>query len=80
MPSTARFRRDLGRKARVKLTVPRRLKPHVTIKYPESEFIDLIRKGLRGLAPDSSRDTGFSRSDCRDQRDPAIDRVRGERA
>ena len=41
------------------LAVRRTPKPHVTIKYLEPDFTDLFRKGLRGLAPDGTRDTGF---------------------
>ncbi|HEY2833836.1 MAG TPA: site-specific integrase [Sporichthyaceae bacterium] len=49
-----------GRRVRVNLAVRRTPKPHVTIKYLEPDFVELFRKGLRGLAPDGSRDTGFS--------------------
>ncbi|MGW5146816.1 hypothetical protein [Rhodococcus koreensis] len=49
-----------GREVRVNLAVRRTPKPHVTIKYLEPEFIDLFRRGLRGLAPDGTADTGFS--------------------
>jgi integrase len=49
-----------GREVRVNLAVRRTPKPHVTIKYLEPDFIDLFRKGLRGLAPDGTADTGFS--------------------
>ena len=48
-----------GREVRVNLAVRRTPKPHVTIKYLEPDFIDLFRKGLRGLAPDGAADTGF---------------------
>lgn len=41
------------------LAVRRTPKPHVTIKYLEPDFTELFRKGLRGLAPDGSQDTGF---------------------
>ncbi len=49
-----------AREVRVNLAVRRTPKPHVTIKYLEPDFIDLFRKGLRGLAPDGAGDTGFS--------------------
>ena len=49
-----------GREVRVNLAVRRTPKPHVTIKYLEPDFTDLFRKGLRGLAPDGNRDTGFA--------------------
>ncbi|HKH50574.1 MAG TPA: hypothetical protein VKA77_02030 [Mycobacterium sp.] len=49
-----------GRDVRVNLAVRRTPKPHVTIKYLEPDFIELLRKGLRGLAPDGTADTGFS--------------------
>ena len=42
------------------LAVRRTPKPHVTIKYLEPDFTELFRKGLRGLAPDGSRDSGFA--------------------
>ena len=32
----------------------------MTIKYLEPDFTELFRKGLRGLAPDGSRDSGFA--------------------
>jgi site-specific recombinase XerD len=49
-----------GRDVRVNMAVRRTPKPHVTIKYLEPDFTDLFRKGLRGLAPDGNRDTGFA--------------------
>ena len=49
-----------GREVRVNLAARRTPKPHVTIKYLEPDFTDLFRKGLRGLAPDGNRDTGFA--------------------
>jgi len=49
-----------GRDVRVNLAVRRTPKPHVTINFLEPDFIDLFRKGLRGLAPDGTADTGFS--------------------
>src|SRR6478752_1586283 len=48
-----------GREVRVNLAARRTPKPHVTIKYLEPDFTELFRKGLRGLAPDGSQDTGF---------------------
>ena len=42
------------------LAVRRTPKPHVTIKYLEPDFTELFRKGLRGLAPDGTHDTGFA--------------------
>lgn len=48
------------REVRVNLAVRRTPKPHVTIKYLEPEFVELFRRGLRGLAPDGTADTGFS--------------------
>lgn len=62
-PFTYRAARALfagtGREVRVNLAVRRTPKPHVTIKYLEPDFTELFRKGLRGLAPDGSQDTGF---------------------
>ncbi|MCZ4103571.1 site-specific integrase [Streptomyces sp. H39-C1] len=62
-PFTYRSARALfagtGREVRVNLAVRRTPKPHVTIKYLEPDFTELFRKGLRGLAPDGSQDTGF---------------------
>ena len=49
-----------GREVRVNLAVRRTPKPHVTIKYLEPDFTELFRNGLRGLAPDGDRDTGFA--------------------
>jgi len=49
-----------GREVRVNLAVRRTPKPHVTIKYLEPDFVELFRKGLHGLAPDGTVDTGFS--------------------
>ena len=49
-----------GRDVRVNLAVRRTPKPHVSIKYLEPDFTDLFRKGLRGLAPDGTHDTGFT--------------------
>jgi integrase len=48
-----------GREVRVNLAVRRTPKPHVAIKYLEPDFTELFRRGLRGLAPDGSQDTGF---------------------
>jgi integrase len=48
-----------GREVKVNLAVRRTPKPHVTIKYLEPDFTELFRKGLGGLAPDGSQDTGF---------------------
>ena len=63
-PFTYRSARALfagtGRGIRVNLAVRRTPKPHVTIKYLEPDFTELFRKGLRGLAPDGSRDSGFA--------------------
>lgn len=63
-PFTYRSARALfagtGREVRVNLAVRRTAKSHVTIKYLEPDFTDLFRKGLRGLAPDGTADTGFS--------------------
>lgn len=63
-PFTYRSARALfagtGREVRVNLAVRRTPKPHVTIKYLEPDFTDLFRKGLRGLAPDGSEDSGFA--------------------
>ncbi len=63
-PFTYRSARALfagtGREVKVNLAVRRTPKPHVTIKYLEPDFTELFRKGLRGLAPDGSRDTGFN--------------------
>ncbi|WP_219816477.1 site-specific integrase [Arthrobacter sp. 4R501] len=62
-PFTYRAARALfagtGREVRVNLAVRRTPKPHVRIKYLEPDFTGLFRNGLRGLAPDGSRDTGF---------------------
>lgn len=62
-PFTYRAARALfagtGREVRVNLAVRRTPKPHVTIKYLEPDFTELFRRGLRGLAPDGSQDTGF---------------------
>ncbi|MCY0954762.1 site-specific integrase [Streptomyces sp. H27-S2] len=62
-PFTYRAARALfagtGREVKVNLAVRRTPKPHVTIKYLEPDFTELLRKGLRGLAPDGSQDTGF---------------------
>jgi len=43
----------------VNLAVRRRPKPHVTIKYLEPDFAELFLRGLRGLAPDGSADSGY---------------------
>lgn len=63
-PFTYRSARALfagtGREIRVNLAVRRTPRPHVTIKYLEPDFTELFRKGLRGLAPDGSRDSGFA--------------------
>lgn len=63
-PFTYRSARALyagtGREVRANLAVRRTPNPHVTIKYLEPEFTDLFLKGLRGLAPDGDRDTGYS--------------------
>jgi len=48
-----------GREVRVNLAVRRRPKPHVTIKYLEPDFTGLFLRGLRGLAPDGSVDSGY---------------------
>jgi site-specific recombinase XerD len=48
-----------GREVRVNLAVRRTPKPHTTIKYLEPEFTTLFRRGLRGLAPDGTPDSGF---------------------
>lgn len=48
-----------GREVRVNLAVRRTPKPHVTIKYLEPDFTSLFCRGLRGLAPDGSPDSGF---------------------
>jgi len=62
-PFTYRSARALfagtGREVRVNLAVRRTPKPHVTIKYLEPDFTELFRRGLRGLAPDGSEDSGF---------------------
>ncbi|MFF5362504.1 site-specific integrase [Streptomyces scabiei] len=62
-PFTYRSARALfngtGREVRVNLAVRRTPKPHVTIKYLEPDFTELFRRGLRGLAPDGSDDTGY---------------------
>ncbi|GAA4340664.1 hypothetical protein GCM10023086_76310 [Streptomyces venetus] len=62
-PFTYRAARALfagtGREVKVNLAVRRTPKPHVKIKYLEPDFTELFRKGLRGLAPDGSQDTGF---------------------
>lgn len=62
-PFTYRAARALfagtGREVRVNLAVRRTPKPHVTVKYLEPDFTELFRRGLRGLAPDGSQDTGF---------------------
>jgi hypothetical protein len=50
-----------GREVKVNLAVRRTPKPHVTIKYLEPDFTELFRCGLRGPAPDGTRDTGFHR-------------------
>src|SRR5258705_12615111 len=63
-PFTYRAARALfagtGREVRVNLAIRRTPKPHVTIKYLEPDFVELFRKGLRGLAPDGSDDSGFA--------------------
>lgn len=48
-----------GREVRVNLAVRRTPKPHVTIRYPESDFTALFLTGLRGVAPDGGLDTGY---------------------
>lgn len=62
-PFTYRLARALfagtGRQVRVNLAVRRGPKPHVTIKYLEPEFTALFLNGLRGLAPDGVRDSGY---------------------
>jgi integrase len=62
-PFTYRTARALfagtAREVRVNLAVRRRPKPHVTIKYLEPDFIALLLRGLRGLAPDGSADSGY---------------------
>jgi integrase len=63
-PFTYRSARALfagtGREVRVNLAVRRTPKPHVTIKYLEPDFTELFRRGLRGLAPDGTVDSGFA--------------------
>jgi len=63
-PFTYRAARALfagtGREVRVNLAIRRTPKPHVTIKYLEPDFVELFRKGLRGMAPDGSADSGFA--------------------
>jgi integrase len=62
-PFTYRTARALfagtGREVRVNLAVRRTPKPHVTIKYLESDFTGLFLNGLRGLAPDGVLDSGY---------------------
>ncbi len=62
-PFTYRVARALfagtGRETRVNLAVRRTPKPHVTIKYLEPDFAELFLRGLRGLAPDGSPDSGY---------------------
>ncbi|SCK62360.1 MULTISPECIES: site-specific integrase [unclassified Streptomyces] len=62
-PFTYRAARALfagtGREVKVNLAVRRTPKPHATVKYLEPDFTELFRRGLRGLAPDGSQDTGF---------------------
>ncbi|MGH9066836.1 MAG: tyrosine-type recombinase/integrase [Acidimicrobiales bacterium] len=48
-----------GREVRVNLAVRRTPKPHVTIKYLESDFVQLFLWGLRGLGPGGVQDPGF---------------------
>ncbi len=48
-----------GREVRVNLAVRRTPKPHVTIRYLESDFTALFLTGLRGVAPDGGLDTGY---------------------
>src|SRR6266498_4555156 len=62
-PFTYRSARALfagtGREVRVNLAVRRRPKPHVTIKYLEPDFTGLFVRGLQGLAPDGTADSGY---------------------
>jgi site-specific recombinase XerD len=62
-PFTYRVARALfagtAREVWVNLAVRRGPKPHVTIKYLEPDFAELFLRGLRGLAPDGSPDTGY---------------------
>ena len=67
-----------GREVRVNLAVRRTPKPHVTIKYLEPDFTELFRRGLRGLAPDGSEDSGFAGRtgpQRRDRRSRAVHRA-----
>jgi len=62
-PFTYRIARALfngaGRVVRVNLAVRRAPKPHVTIKYLESDFAALFLSALGGLAADGSLDSGY---------------------
>jgi integrase len=62
-PFTYRIARALfngtGRQVRVNLAVRRTPKPHVTIKYLESDFAELFLNALGGLARDGSPDAGY---------------------
>ena len=62
-PFTYRTARALfngtGRQVRVNLAVRRTPKPHVTIKYLDSDFAELFLNALRGLAPDGGVDAGY---------------------
>jgi integrase len=62
-PFTYRTARALfngtGREMKVNLAVRRTPKPHVTIKYLESDFAELFLNALAGLAPDGSPDFGY---------------------
>jgi integrase len=62
-PFTYRMARALfngtGREVRVNLAVRRTPKPHVTIKYLETDFTELFLNALRGLAPDGVADSGY---------------------
>jgi integrase len=62
-PFTYRTARALfngtGRQLRVNLAVRRTPKPHVTIKYLDSDFAELFLNALRGLGPDGGPDPGY---------------------
>ena len=62
-PFTYRIARALfngtGRQVRVNLAVRRTPKPHVTIKYLDSDFAELFLNALGGLARNGSPDAGY---------------------
>jgi hypothetical protein len=58
LPGRSGLFAGIWRQVRMNLAVRRTPKPHVTIKYPEPDFTEMFRTGLRALVP-MVPDTGF---------------------